>query len=200
MKTIPNNVREDVATCTNAELLSRILSEDVAQVDIADLLNSPAEQYTKSKKLIKKIEDLQATFILFNRLLARDGDTEKIKSSLTASRYMLDVFAGLQHEELWLLLLNNANKPIKRVQLSKGGLTSTTADVRVALRHALMNNATAMMMFHNHPSGLCRPSREDMDITGKFKEAARTMDIRFLDHIIISGKDDYYSFSDEGLL
>lgn len=123
-----------------------------------------------------------------------------IKSSLSAAEIFRPVLADLDHEEFWLLMLNNANRAIGKTRLSQGGLTSTVADVRIGLKHAIMNNATGIMIFHNHPSGLCRPSREDMDITAKFKQAAITMDIRFLDHIIICGKEDYYSFSDNGLL
>ena len=119
---------------------------------------------------------------------------------MSAAEIFRPVLADLDHEEFWLLMLNNANRAIGKTKLSQGGLTSTVADVRIGLKHAIMNNATGIMIFHNHPSGLCRPSREDMDITAKFKQAAITMDIRFLDHIIICGKEDYYSFSDNGLL
>lgn len=133
-----------------------------------------------------------------NRIVAENTTT--IQTSMTAARIIRPILADLNHEEFWLMLLNNANHCIGKIKISEGGLTGTVADIRVALRHALINNATAIMAFHNHPSGIRRPSTGDIEITEKFKKASATMDIRFLDHIIICGKEEYFSFADEGLL
>ena len=83
--------------------------------------------------------------------------------------------------------------------MSTGGITGTVADPRVILKKALEENATSIILSHNHPSGNINPSREDISLTKKIKEAASYLDITVLDHIII-GNDKYYSFADSGEL
>ena len=84
--------------------------------------------------------------------------------------------------------------------ISEGGLTSTIVDVRVVMQTALVSNATAIVLAHNHPSGNTRPSGQDDSLTRKIKSACELMDIRLLDHIIVTSYDSYYSYNDEGIL
>ena len=98
-------------------------------------------------------------------------------------------------ETFKVLLLNNANKII-----SDGGLTSTIVDVRVIMQTALVSNASAIILTHNHPSGNTRPSSQDDNLTKKIKAACEIMDIRLLDHIIVTPYDSFYSYCDEGRL
>lgn len=102
-------------------------------------------------------------------------------------------------EECWVMLLNQAAKVIDTVKISRGGLASTQVDVRCILREALLKRATSMILCHNHPSGNIRPSQDDDRLTHALLEAARTMNIRLLDHVVISD-GDYYSYGDEGRL
>ena len=100
-------------------------------------------------------------------------------------------------EECHVLILNQANKMVKSIHLSTGGISETSFDIRLILREAILNRASAIAVCHNHPSGNKRPSHADDAVTLKLKEAAQIMNIRLIDHIIITG-DSYYSYSDEG--
>ena len=104
-----------------------------------------------------------------------------------------------RHEVFGVLYLNRANKINHFEIVSEGGITGTVADPRIILRKALEADAVSIILCHNHPSGSLRPSRADEALTEKIKEAASYLDIKVLDHIIVSD-DGYYSFADEGLL
>lgn len=123
----------------------------------------------------------------------------KINSSKDAFDLLQPGMGELEHEEFWILYLNNANKVLHSAQLSKGGLTGTLVDVRIVMRQALELGAVALVLAHNHPSGTLKPSKGDRDVTGKLKRAALALDITVLDHIIITQKE-YFSFADEGIL
>lgn len=102
-------------------------------------------------------------------------------------------------EQFVVVFLSKANKIIHYSIMSTGGLTGTIVDVQLILRHAILLNAKAMCLSHNHPSGNLKPSDADMSITRRLKDAAKLMDIAILDHIILT-KCDYYSFADSGNL
>ena len=97
------------------------------------------------------------------------------------------------------MYLNNSNKVIFKLQLSKGGITATLVDVRLILKCALEVGATALILAHNHPSGSLIPSDADRLITQKIKSASQSLDIKILDHLIVTEKA-YFSFSDQGIL
>ena len=126
-------------------------------------------------------------------------EKRKITSSLSVFELMQPIIGELQHEEFWIIYLNNSNKVIQKNQLSKGGITGTLVDVRLVLKNALEVGATGLILVHNHPSGTLRPSEADKQITNKLKTAALSLDIKVLDHLIITEKA-YFSFADEGLL
>jgi DNA repair protein RadC len=102
-------------------------------------------------------------------------------------------------EEFKVLLLNQANRVIGVYPASSGGITGTVADPRLILVAALKGCSVSIILAHNHPSGNLKPSRADEDLTTKIKEAARFLDIKVLDHLIVT-PEGYYSFADEGLL
>ena len=112
---------------------------------------------------------------------------------------MQPVIGELQHEEFWIIYVNNSNKVIQKNQLSKGGITGTLVDVRLVLKNALEVGATGLILAHNHPSGTLKPSEADKQITQKLKAAAQCLDIKVLDHLIITEKA-YFSFADETIL
>ncbi|WP_431111328.1 RadC family protein [Winogradskyella poriferorum] len=124
---------------------------------------------------------------------------DKITSSRSVFDVMQPVLGELPHEEFWILYLNNSNKVIQKNQLSKGGITGTLVDVRLVLKSALEVGATSLILCHNHPSGTLKPSQADKDITQKLKTAAQSLDIKVLDHLIITEKT-YFSFADDGIL
>ena len=126
-------------------------------------------------------------------------EKNKISSSSSVYELLQPIIGELPHEEFWILYLNNSNKVIQKNQLSKGGITGTLVDVRLALKLALEVGATGIILAHNHPSGTLKPSEADKQLTLKLSTAAKSLDIKVLDHLIITEKA-YFSFADENLL
>lgn len=130
--------------------------------------------------------------------------TESITASKDLHKLLVkSVFDSdtIGHKEAFkVLLLNNFNKIIGFFNVSEGGLTSTIVDVRVVMQAALLTNATAIVLTHNHPSGNPNPSGQDDSLTQRIKDACKLMDIRLLDHIIVTPFDTYFSYCDEGRL
>ncbi|TXE07419.1 JAB domain-containing protein [Gelidibacter salicanalis] len=123
----------------------------------------------------------------------------KIESSQSVFELMQPLIGELPHEEFWIIYLNNSNKVIQKIQLSKGGITGTLVDVRLVLKTAIEVGAVGIILAHNHPSGTLKPSEADKQITQKLKTAAQSLDIKILDHLIIT-ENAFYSFADEGIL
>lgn len=133
------------------------------------------------------------------RKLSEAEKLEEVLSSKIAYELFQPILGDLKHEESWALLLNNSNKIIRKIQLSKGGITATLIDIRLLIKAALENTATHIILIHNHPSRNPKPSPEDNHITQKLKEACRLFDIQLLDHIIVC-EDCYYSYQDNDVL
>ncbi len=133
------------------------------------------------------------------RRLEESAEVKKITSSHSVFEIMQPVIGELGHEEFWILYLNNNNKIIEQYQISKGGITGTLVDVRIALRKALEVGSVSLILVHNHPSGNLKASEADKQLTKKLKTAAESLDIKVLDHIIVTEKS-YLSFADEGML
>lgn len=123
----------------------------------------------------------------------------KITSSNSVFELLQPLLGELPHEEFWILYLNNANKIIEQFQISKGGITGTLVDVRITLKKALELGAVSLILAHNHPSGNLNPSEADKQLTKKLKTASESLDIKILDHLIVTEKS-FFSFADEGLL
>lgn len=125
-----------------------------------------------------------------------------IKSSKDCYATFMKVWDGNKiefQEEFKVLLLNRANHVIGVYEASSGGITGTVADPRLILAVAIKSLSVAMVLGHNHPSGLLRPSGADEELTKKIKEAAKYHDIKVIDHIIVCS-EGYYSLADEGLI
>lgn len=132
-------------------------------------------------------------------------DNELImKDSSTLFHYMLPLVADLDHEEFWAVYLNNRNKVIVRQRIATGGQTSTAVDLRILFRGALDCKAVSLMVTHNHPSGTLKPSTFDRQLTQQINEAGKILQIKLVDHIIITlpqtGQASYFSFLDNGML
>lgn len=122
-----------------------------------------------------------------------------ISNSDDAYLILKNQLSDLRTEEFWAIFLNQSNKVIHISQLTQGGISQSVVDVRILFKTALDHFSTGIIIAHNHPSGSLKPSKEDISITHKIKEAGTTLSIQLLDHIIIT-QDTYLSFSDEGLL
>ena len=124
---------------------------------------------------------------------------KKISSSQSVFDLLQPIIGELPHEEFWIIYLNNSNKVLQTTQLSKGGITGTMVDVRLVFKNALQLGAVAVILGHNHPSGTLKPSTADKALTQKLKTAGESLDIKVLDHLIVT-ENSYFSFADENLL
>jgi DNA repair protein RadC len=127
-----------------------------------------------------------------------------VKSSVDAYKvlkefYSTDTIAMV--ERFNVLYLSNSNRVTGVYKLSKGGITGTIADIRLILGTALKTLATGIILSHNHPSGNLCPSVADKELTQRLHKAAKLMDLKILDHLILSPEEgQYYSFADKGEL
>jgi len=126
-------------------------------------------------------------------------DIQKLNKAPEVHRFMQPKIQDLDHEESWALLLNNSMRLIKCVNLSRGGLTGTSVDVRQVMKHALLASATCFVLVHNHPSGSVKPSKADDELTASVKKAGQTLSIQLVDHVIVTD-GDYYSYAENGQL
>lgn len=123
----------------------------------------------------------------------------KINSSSAVNEFIREIYpVEITYREAMLALyLNNSNRTISYSIISVGGYTGTLADVRLILKDALLSKATAMILIHNHPSSSLSVSSADKSITKKVKEAGSIMDIKLMDHVILT-EDSFYSMADSG--
>ena len=125
---------------------------------------------------------------------------KKVVDSYSAYKILRDNYSDntIDYKETFKVLYMNQNCQVLGCStISEGGITQTMADVRLVMQGALLTNAVAMILAHNHPSGSTRPSREDDLLTRRIVEAAKLLDLRVADHIILTS-EDYYSYDDEG--
>lgn len=168
-------------------------------------INALAKLSVEKLMTFKGIGEAKAISIITGLELGKRRQLEialekpKITNSKDGFNIMQPIIGDLEHEEFWVLFLNNSNKVLAKNQISKGGLTATIVDVRLLFKQALELTSVAMIVCHNHPSGKLEPSNADKQLTQKIKQAGTTLDIKLLDHLIITEKA-YFSFADEGLL
>jgi DNA repair protein RadC len=201
---------------SDSELLSLIIGSGIPgenSLDIAKtLLMSCGNNLSDLWKLtysdltkIKGIGESRAVQILALFSLARRRNESEVNSKpkVASSRDAFEIFKSLMgdipYEEFWMLILNRANKVIKKIRISEGGVSGTVVDPKKVFKIALDHHACAIIIGHNHPSGSCIASEADIKITKKIRESGILLDISVLDHIIVGG-DSYYSFADEGTM
>ena len=147
----------------------------------------------------KAITILAACELGKRRQLEKAEERLDLGSAVAIYEHMHPLMQDLDVEEAWVLLMNRNFKLIKKVRISHGGISETAVDVRVIMKHAIMNNATVIALCHNHPSNNPRPSGDDDRLTKRMKEACQLMRIFFLDHLIITD-GRYYSYHEVGRL
>ena len=181
------------------ELSKKILASvgnnlnELSKLSINDLMKFKGVGSAKAITIISALE-------LGRRRKEEENEKrEKIISSQVAFESMQSTFMDLPHEEFWILLLNRANKIIKKEMISRGGISGTIVDTKLILKAAIENLASSFILFHNHPSGNLKPSQQDLKMTEKIKEAATLVDLQLFDHIIVSDAS-YFSFNDEGII
>ena len=199
---------------SDAELLSIIIgtgvsgenSLDIAMKSLSICGNNLCEFWKFSVSDLQKIKGIgekRAVKIAAMFALARRRNESEviIKNKISKSQDAFEIFHSLMgdlpYEEFWLLLLNRANRVIKKVKISEGGISGTVVDPKKIFQICLEQHATSILLGHNHPSGAVTPSEADNKITKKIKDCGLLLDVAVLDHIIV-GDDRYYSFADEG--
>lgn len=181
------------------DLAKRILKSNQNNLNQLAKLSLSDLQKFKGIGEAKAISIAAALELGKRRRLEEALEIPQVSDSKTVYELLHPFMSDLPHEEFWVLYLNQSNKVIDKWLASKGGITSTLVDVRLVLKKALEVGAVSLILSHNHPSGRNEPSHQDKELTEKMKMAARTLDIKILDHIIITDKN-YFSFADEGLI
>lgn len=203
---------------TNVELLAILLGSGMRGISVIDLSRNILRQCDNKLSRLSRVSvhelmskhkgvgaakaiTLLAAIELGTRCVHSfhlDDDQEpRVTSSNVANHYIRQRLEKHNHEEFWVLFLDNSNRIITAECISKGGVSSTTVDVKIVFKSALDKLASAIILVHNHPSGNLKPSIPDDNLTSKIKEAGKLIDVRVLDHIIIAPQG-YYSYADEG--
>ena len=131
------------------------------------------------------------------------SNLNKIRSSSDAAEILFESWDNDTielHESFKIMLLNNSNKVKGIYEISSGGITGTLVDIRIIFAVVLKSLSTAIILVHNHPSGNLKPSEADKRLTSKIKQASVLLDIKLLDHLIITPNQSFFSFADEGIL
>lgn len=201
---------------SNAELIAILIGSGCGELSAVELsrkvLNSVDDNlYDLSKLSIdelkqhKGIGEAKAVSIVAALELGRrwsltsPEERRSIKNSQEAYESFLALIDDPTKEHFLVAYLNQGNKVIKMERISTGGITNTLADPKVIFKNALLKEATAIMLCHNHPSGVAKPSTDDQLLTKKIISAGKIFDINVLDHIII-GENSYFSFAESGLM
>lgn len=209
-------IQKGAASLSNAELIAILLrtgNRNNTAIDLAkEILATSQNDLIKLGKIshavfkkIKGIGETKAITIAAALELGRRRQgassifSTKIKCSIDVADYLIEQLKDLDHEVFAVVFLNRANKIIHFEIISRGGITGTVADPRIILKLALQHGATSLIICHNHPSGNLQPSIADNEITKKIKQAAELIDVKLLDHLIVSD-EGYYSYLDEGLI
>ncbi len=209
-------IHKGKAVLSNAELLAILIgsgTRDESALDLArKVLHHAGDNLAELGRLDKAsltsihgIGEARALIIIAAMELGRRRAStpsqrrEQIKSSMAAYEIMQQYLSDEPYEQFWILLLDRANKVLRPLQISDGGLSGTVADPKKIFTLALKEMASGIILFHNHPSGNVQPSDADKKLTRKLADIGLLMEISVLDHIII-GKENYFSFLDRGLL
>jgi DNA repair protein RadC len=179
------------------ELMTDILSD--AENNLANLNRFTIEDLMMYNGIGEaKAITIKAALELSNRRLKQNmGDLTSLTTGESIFNMMRVYIQNLTHEESWALMLNNRGKMLRKVKLSEGGRTATVVDVRILCKKAILAEASSVVLVHNHPSGSLRPSKDDDNLTRAVKNALSVLDIRLLDHVIVTD-NGYYSYCEMG--
>ncbi len=208
-------INHGIGSLTTAELLALILRTGQPGLPITDLCRQlmddngnsllRLERRSRSELMLTRgigsakalqVEAMMEVMRRYQREVTHKECGYQIRSSEDIQRRMHHI-ANLDHEEVWIMLLNRRNEVIKEFRLTSGSSVASVFDTKMIIKRALLEDAQGIVMCHNHPSGNLMPSPQDDNITRKLSEACRSMDLRMLDHVIVS-ISGYYSYSDKG--
>ncbi|TAH03547.1 MAG: DNA repair protein RadC [Sphingobacteriales bacterium] len=201
---------------TDAELIAILIGSGSVTETAVELSKRILHQYSNDLSVLGKqsvtelckfkgIGEAKAIAIIAGLELGRrrqdTAEPEMVK--ITHSKNIFDVlcydFNDILHEEFWILLLNRSNFVLSKHKVSSGGTAGTVVDAQIIFKIAIQNNASSLILAHNHPSGSLKPSQADIKLTKKMVEAGKMLDIQVLDHLIFAEKH-YFSFADNSML
>lgn len=200
---------------SDAELLSIIIGTGIAGENSLDIARNILSRYGNNLtefwkssiydlQKIKGIGHKQAVRMCAMFAISRRRNESEVisKDQINCSNYAFQIFhsilGDLPYEELWIIMLNKANKVIGKSRISEGGVSGTVVDPKKVFHVSIENHASSIILGHNHPSGNPVPSEADKMITQKLSNSGKLLEIEVLDHIIVAN-DSYYSFADNGL-
>ena len=201
---------------TDGELLAILIGSGTQQYSAVDIANHVLGKFNRNLNTLGKArfdeildtegvgtqtacKILAAVELGKRRQMATPELHPDMSTATRIYNYMLPKMQDLATEEFHILLMNQNYRLVKSVKISQGGITETSADIRVMMREAVLCNATILAACHNHPSGSLSPSRADDELTRSIKEACRVMRIHFLDHVIVTD-GAYMSYREQGKL
>ena len=201
---------------TDGELLAILIGSGTQQYSAVDIANNVLGKFNRNLNTLGKArfdeildtegvgtqtacKILAAVELGRRRQMATPELHPDMSTATRIYNYMLPKMQDLATEEFHILLMNQNYRLVKSVKISQGGITETSADIRVMMREAVLCNATILAACHNHPSGSLSPSRADDELTRAIKEACRLMRIHFLDHVIVTD-GAYMSYREQGKL
>ena len=189
-------LRSGTASETAVEIAKRVLALGNNNLNELGKIERTRLQKIKGIGATKAVTLLAALELGRRRATIMPTPRTTIVSTHEVVSFMSPLLADIPHEELWLILLNRANRIIEYLKIGQGGISQTIVDNRIILKHAIEKMAAGIILVHNHPSGNASPSVEDVKQTQRLRQAAELFDIRLFDHIIITD-GGYYSFTDE---
>lgn len=201
---------------TDGELLAILIGSGTQQYSAVDIANNVLGKFNRNLNTLGKArfdeildtegvgtqtacKILAAVELGKRRQMATPELHPDMSTATRIYNHMLPKMQDLATEEFHILLMNQNYRLVKSVKISQGGITETSADIRVMMREAVLCNATILAACHNHPSGSLSPSRADDELTRSIKEACRVMRIHFLDHVIVTD-GAYMSYREQGKL
>lgn len=209
-------IAKGAESLSNAELMAILIGSGIPGISAVDLMRQILGDYNDSLKLLgratlkdlmkykgmgeaKAITVLAVCQLAQRRLSENVHEKKRISSSRDVYDFFLPLMQDLSIEECHLLLLRQNLTVIGETLLSKGGITGTAVDIRLAMKRAILSDAPVVALCHNHPSGSTNPSTQDDHLTHELFQACRLMNIHLLDHVILAD-GDFYSYSENGRL
>ena len=201
---------------SDAELIAILIgsgSRNATAVEVArNILNTVGQNLVELGKLsvndlmkhkgigeAKAISIIAAMELSNRRKVTGAMEREKIITSKDAFEIFSRELADKRNEEFWIIMLNRANKIIASKRISEGGVAGTVVGAKNVFKPAVEQSASSVILGHNHPSGNSKPSNEDISLTKKLSSAGSNLDVKVLDHIIVTDTG-YFSFADEGMM
>lgn len=189
-------LRTGIKNCPVMQLSSTVLQHFGS---LHQLISADQKRFCAFKGIgITQFIQLQACTEMTKRYLSEELKQQQAFTNPQTTKLYLQTELAMREREIFMVLfLDNQHRLIKQEEMFLGTINSANVYPREIIKTALYCNAAALILAHNHPSGIAQPSVSDRKITQKIQQAAALMEIRILDHFII-GKGDYFSFSEEG--